>query len=262
MEAALYDTDRAIIAECFTFILAGGTYYWTSAGYDVVWDGHTFLAGQVGIRRGKIQRYGNARPDKMNMTMGDGGVFAVVQAALSAAFDNAGVKLERVYIGTGGTPIGAILELSGIVTENKPVNNTVELTVESILAAAPSVVPTRAVSARCSLAVYSAECGATPIEATATVAAGSTASTIQVVSVPAAAAVGSWVTLAGGVTSRIASIQGLAITLNGVLAAAPAAGTTITIRRACPKDWLTCSMVFNRGGSFTGSPWAPAKQPG
>lgn len=231
---------------------------------------HTFTSG-LPFRRGRTKLIAGLEVDTLQVTlMPDplvhriGGV-SWSQAAVTGAFDEATVVLERVFMATyGDVSAGTLIQFAGRVGAVHHSRGIVELEVRSALELLAGQLPRNVYQAGCLHTLFDAGCGLlkSAFTVAGTVAAGSTA---QAVNTGLSVADGYYalgtMTFTGGVNA------GVVRTLKSYLAnvatpivawpSAPALGDAFSITAGCDKQQATCSGKFANLTRFRGLPYIP-----
>lgn len=269
-------TRHYMEAELWTWFFASGTQYWTSAGADVTFNGHTFLSGACGIEKGKSHCASSKKDgdtsvevDTFEVVLHPAGGTATIAgldvraAAAALYFSGIRVILQRAYFSApqaqGGTLIDAYTVFDGYAGQVKPNSLSVELTIESPMSKGTEPVPRRLIQPACPFVFGDQDCKATVPTCTGTVASG-TVTTVTVATFDPKMVPGSTLTFTSGTLSGVAvmisSVSGSTLTLDQALGAAPVNGTTFLVTRACDKTRATCRYLGNIL-NFGGRPDAP-----
>lgn len=247
---------------------------------------YTFLAGGEGTTNPLVDvgdldyGHGTDRIDKLTLKLGcgTGALFNGVRLPLFASqkgFDDAGAKIERLYIpATGGITSQAMWWWGGPVGRVKPTSVTVELDVESGMAKlAATLLPRLVFGPGCVNMLYDSACQL--VQADNTYACTVAASPTPTVSVfgtgtvlPAATQLSDYFRL-GVVTFTSGTLSGQkrgvridsfsagvhTLTMDKPLPVAPVAGDAFSLFPGCDKQQATCGSITNSTiGKFRISP--------
>ena len=124
----LHSSDEFQMADLYTITLSGGQVLrHTSADMPVVWDGQTYEAHKLIIKRGATRIAVGLDVDSNTLQIASDPDYRLeglqwAEAALGGVLDGARVKIDRVFFGVGASSIGNMVEDAGAVLEVSGVN--------------------------------------------------------------------------------------------------------------------------------------------
>jgi hypothetical protein len=260
--------NTRFVADLYTFEFAEGTELWTSAETNITYSTTTWLATGPIIMRGSNRLTAGLEVDETTITLYPGsrtiGGRTIKAAAMGGSFDRIRVVVERAYMSSWGTVPGVVKVFDGQVVEVIPSATAVQVSVLSKLSRLLVPIPRRVFQPQCGYLVYDTDCGlaaASWKDATKTVAAGSTASVVNINSAAAYATPGAvlQVTNAGALLNlkrTIQSVSTTALTLSVPFPSAPSPTWTVEIYKACDKTRTAC-RAFSNIARFGGFPDIP-----
>ncbi|MDO4693663.1 MAG: DUF2163 domain-containing protein [Eikenella sp.] len=160
----LHGSDEFEMADLFTFTLASGLVLrHTSADMPVRWDGQTFDAHSLIIRRGatRISRGLEVDSNELRIAAKEGRKLEGLpwpEAALGGALDGARVKIERVFC-RDWQPVGTVILFAGRVSDVSGSRSTVEVSVKSDIELLNVSSPRNIYQAGCMRQLYDGGCG-------------------------------------------------------------------------------------------------------
>lgn len=250
----------------------------TSADFDVVANGFSFLSSGPKFTRGKTKIVLGITVDTMPLSIFPqatdllGGV-PWPQAAAAGALDGARILVERAHMATwGDTSVGTVILFSGRVSEINPSRNEVALTVKSDLEMLDIQMPRNTLQPYCIYTLYDAGC--TLLKAnflvSGVVTAGSTAASILASALTQATGyfdLGTMTFTSGGNNGVSRNVKtytnvGGVKTITPIVAFpfAPANGDTFSIYPGCDKTQSTCNTKFSNSAHFRGYPYIPVPE--
>jgi uncharacterized phage protein (TIGR02218 family) len=259
------------LADLYTIEFREGTVRWTSADLNVTDGVNTWLAAGATvplISRGNSKASAGLSVDSLEVTIAPGastlGGLSLKLAAIQGSFDNVRVLVERAYMSTWGTAANLkVVVFDGLVVDVAPGSTEIVLSVKSALNKLNEQIPKRLIQPQCPYRVFDTQCGltaATWTDSAKTVAAGTTASVIQLNASSTTANVGGYVRVTSGTLNgtyrTIKAVAGAAVTLNMPLPSIPATGVTLSIVKGCDKTRVAC-RAFSNIQNYGGYPDAP-----
>jgi uncharacterized phage protein (TIGR02218 family) len=275
LNAARANPDAPIaFADCFTFTLSTGTILtYTNVDQPIVYNGSLFAADGPLVQGLKYKAAVGLEVDKQQITIAarpadliNGAAF--LTALRDGAMDGATVQRDRVFMSAlAQTPVGGVTLFHGRVSTVDMVGRTsATLTIASDLVVLDYDMPRNLYSPTCLHTLYDAGCGVIrgTYASSGTVAAGSTASTINYVGAAASQTQGSLV-ISSGVNANVRAtvksvVVGVSLNLIYPLPSLPAAGDAFTVYADCDHTRATCQSRFNNLINFRGFPFVPPPQ--
>lgn len=268
---SLYNFDRHIPADLWTFAFTDGTKRWTSFSEPITSGGTTWTVGP-GFKRGEISARTGLETDTLELEVypdaSTVGGLSLFRSAAEGLWDGVKVTLQRAYMqAPPDASAGVVTEFEGYVDEATPGQVEIRLRVQSVLAGFDTPIPKRMTVAQCPYQWGEAStCGVTVATYThaRTVAAGSTVgavvlSSASTMAVPASRVVFTSGALAG-ITRMVRSVSGATLTLAVALPSVPVTGAGLSVIRGCDKTLTTCGTVFANKQRFGGFPFVPASR--
>ena len=279
----LLATRQFAIADLYTFALIDGTtLYYTSAGVDVTYGGHTYLSGgQVGPY---FEGTGGGKPSfkwvrglqvdtlQFDVIPKDATIESVsfLIALQRGAFDGAVVTLSRAYdtSATFSAVVGIFTLFVGRVGDITCGRLKATFTINSQLELLNQNMPRNLYQSNCVNTLYDASCTLTKASyaVNGSVAASSTSSLINTTSPSNSTGYFDMGAIAftSGVNNGVwrtvkAYVHGSpsTITLISPLPIAPATSDTFTIYPGCDKTQSTCTSKFSNLVNFRAMPYVP-----
>jgi uncharacterized phage protein (TIGR02218 family) len=280
----LNSSTQFLIADLLTITLSSGAIIrLTSADFDVVANGFTFLSSGPKFTRGQTrillgldvgQIPLSILPDPAQLLNGA----PWPQAAAAGALDGARVLLERAHMPTwGDTSVGTVILFSGRVSEINPSRYEVAMTVKSDLEILDTQMPRNTLQPNCIHTLYDAGCTLlkSAFLVSGVVTAGSTAAAILASALAQATGyfdLGTMTFTSGalnGVSRNVKTytnaagvktiIPAVPFSVNGVQTG-PANGDTFSIYPGCDKKQSTCSTKFANLTHYRGFNYIPAPE--
>lgn len=269
LQATLYNFQEHLKADIISVFFPSGTQYFTTHSANITIGATTWLLshpGAPGLTQGLGSEIGS-----FELELGAAGQsvagLGFQAAALSGLFNGVRVLVQRARTRTNFTGyVAGDLEtvFDGTCTKAVPRRDTVVvLTVQSPTSLGNTRASPRRVGAECPFSLGDASCGVTlgSFRNVRTVAAGSTASVVNLSSSAPMAAIGSVIAITSGAwagQSRvIRGVSGVACTLD-VPFPGIEIGVGCTITAACDKRITTCASVFSNATRCGACPNAPS----
>jgi uncharacterized phage protein (TIGR02218 family) len=266
--------QQFLMADLFTFtLIGGGVVRYTTAGSDIVLDGHTYLANDVIIKRSRIRTMIGVEVDTLDLTVIAqsthllGGV-PWLTAARNGALDGAYVRVSRLFMTAwGDVSLGAPLLFEGRVASLEVGRTEARLHVNSLLEVLNIQMPRNLYQPGCLNTLYDASC--TLVKASnGTASSVSSTSSTTVINCGLSQAAGFFdlgtITFTSGINNGVQrSVKSYApgvVYLIAPLLLAPGVGDTFTAYAGCDKKQATCSGKFSNLVNFRGFPYVPAPE--
>lgn len=256
-------------------VFSGGTRCrWTTG------DTALGLFSQLGptMKRGGVRHASGAgEVSTMTLTLGGGWTFpngvSVQAAAISGAFDDAQVIVERAFMATwGDLSAGTLNWFEGVISGVEPASTAVALTFKDWRCKLNQQYPRRQFQPGCPYAVFDSRCQVDPT--------AFTTGSLAVVGAPAPPTLtsiafnatypintyarGTVLFTTGACTGQTRSIISSgdwngyhALNLSAALPSIPAVGDQFTLRHGCDGLLTTCVTKFSNGDRFGGFPFVP-----
>ena len=276
LAAARANSDTQIaFADCYTFILMGGTTLaYTNADVPVVYAGTQFLADGPLVSGLKYRAATGLNVDRQEITIaarpGDltsGAQFLV--ALRDGAFDGAMIRRDRVFFSdfVGGTLVDGVTLFYGRVSTVDDVGRTrAKLTVANELVLLDIDMPRNIFAPTCLHTLFDLGCGlpAGAFSTNGTVGDASTTSLVNFSGALAAHLQGKIVFSSGANAGVVATVKnvvaGSSLTLMYPLPQTPATGDALTVYAGCDHTMGTCQAKFNNLANFRAFPFVPPPQ--
>lgn len=133
----LHGSDEFLMADLFRITLSNGQILWhTNADMPVVWDGQTYEAHKLIIKRGATRVAVGLDVDSNTLEIAAEPDYRLEglqwsEAALGGALDGARVIIERIFFSDWATPVGAVVIFSGRVSDVSGSRSAVKVDVKS-----------------------------------------------------------------------------------------------------------------------------------
>jgi uncharacterized phage protein (TIGR02218 family) len=276
-----------MMADLYTFTLAGGGQFLYSAAATAITDSTTGRVFQLGPKFDRTQTKTvigvqvdeldiNIYPDTTDLL----GATTFLAAAWQGQFDGASVQLERAFMPAwGNTTPGTIVLFAGRVSSLDCSRTGIDMKCRSYLELLDIQMPRGLWQAPCRWVFGQAGCGYDRVgghnasgtatgagAATITAAAGSTQSAILGAPTPSPPTLynqGSIVGLSGanqGYTRTIAAVIGGTINLKLPLLSCVVAGDAFQLLPGCDHTLPTCTSVYQNQARFGGFPYIPTPE--
>lgn len=261
LQDLLYNNDQHFTAALVTFYFADGTKRWTDWGQSLTVGANTWTVGP-GLEVGDLRFTSGIETDTLGITIYPdastvGGV-SLATAARSGLFDSIRVTVDLAFMLTPTDPsTGVITVFDGNVSETEPGSTQIRLTCRSLLERLAREIPSRTNMPQCPYRLFGPGCGLAEVSHTRTVAAGSTATVVNLDTASTYAIAGGRLVI-GGVSRMIRSVSGAAVTVMVAFPATPSG--TVTVYPGCNKTRTVCRDVYNNLINFGGFPDTPKSQ--
>ena len=133
----LHGSDEFLMADLFRITLSNGQILrHTNADMPVVWDGQTYEAHKLIIKRGATRVAVGLDVDSNTLEIAAEPDYRLEglqwsEAALGGALDGARVVIERIFFSDWATPVGAVIIFSGRVSDVSGSRSAVKVDVKS-----------------------------------------------------------------------------------------------------------------------------------
>lgn len=268
----LHGSDEFLMADLFRITLSNGQILrHTNADMPVVWDGQTYEAHKLIIKRGATRVAVGLDVDSNTLEIAAEPDYRLEglqwsEAALGGALDGARVVIERIFFSDWATPVGAVVIFSGRVSDVSGSRSAVKVDVKSDIELLNVSSPRNIYQAGCMRTLYDGGCKVNREKFTVNgrVTANSTTGTELACNLTQA---DGWFNQ-GVIKFTSGRNAGLSRTVkehkNGRLSFAlrlpfpPQSGDVFKIYPGCDKRQETCGGKFNNIVHFRGFPYIPA----
>lgn len=267
------DADLLRIADLYTFKLVNGTVLrYTSADFDINYDGNIYSCKNAGITRSEMSWQTGLSVDDVTIELNPGkddkiGVFKMVEAFRSGTFDGAEIQLDMAFYTEGWSKEPLILEklFVGNVDVDEVSGSYVKLSIKSLTELLNTNFPANVYQASCQYALYSEGCKVRRDAhyETSIIRAGSTKKELNVqLTRPAGYYQNGIVLFQSGQNNNIKKsvkfYENGKIVLSTPLQYQPQVNDRFTIYAGCDKTISTCKNKFYNLDNFSGTPFIPA----
>lgn len=268
----LHGSDEFLMADLFRITLSNGQILrHTNADMPVVWDGQTYEAHKLIIKRGATRVAVGLDVDSNTLEIAAEPDYRLEglqwsEAALGGALDGARVVIERIFFSDWATPVGAVVIFSGRVSDVSGSRSAVKVDVKSDIELLNVSSPRNIYQAGCMRTLYDEGCKVNREKFTVNgrVTANSTTGTELACNLTQA---DGWFNQ-GVIKFTSGRNAGLSRTVkehkNGRLSFAlrlpfpPQSGDVFKIYPGCDKRQETCGKKFDNIVHFRGFPYIPA----
>ena len=268
----LHGSDEFLMADLFRITLSNGQILrHTNADMPVVWDGQTYEAHKLIIKRGATRVAVGLDVDSNTLEIAAEPDYRLEglqwsEAALGGALDGARVVIERIFFSDWATPVGAVVIFSGRVSDVSGSRSAVKVDVKSDIELLNVFSPRNIYQAGCMRTLYDGGCKVNREKFTVNgrVTANSTTGTELACNLTQA---DGWFNQ-GVIKFTSGRNAGLSRTVkehkNGRLSFAlrlpspPQSGDVFKIYPGCDKRQETCGKKFDNIVHFRGFPYIPA----
>ena len=268
----LHGSDEFLMADLFRITLSNGQILrHTNADMPVVWDGQTYEAHKLIIKRGATRVAVGLDVDSNTLEIAAEPDYRLEglqwsEAALGGALDGARVVIERIFFSDWATPVGAVVIFSGRVSDVSGSRSAVKVDVKSDIELLNVSSPRNIYQAGCMRTLYDGGCKVNREKFTVNgrVTANSATGTELACNLTQA---DGWFNQ-GVIKFTSGRNAGLSRTVkehkNGRLSFAlrlpfpPQSGDVFKIYPGCDKRQETCGRKFNNIVHFRGFPYIPA----
>ena len=268
----LHGSDEFLMADLFRITLSNGQILrHTNADMPVVWDGQTYEAHKLIIKRGATRVAVGLDVDSNTLEIAAEPDYRLEglqwsEAALGGALDGARVVIERIFFSDWATPVGAVVIFSGRVSDVSGSRSAVKVDVKSDIELLNVSSPRNIYQAGCMRTLYDGGCKVNREKFTVNgrVTVNSATGTELACNLTQA---DGWFNQ-GVIKFTSGRNAGLSRTVkehkNGRLSFAlrlpfpPQSGDVFKIYPGCDKRQETCGKKFNNIVHFRGFPYIPA----
>lgn len=268
----LNENDNFEIADLYSFQLTNGTnIYYTSADFDIVYNGNVYSCENAGIKRGSMQWISGLSVDNLEIEFFPSADDKIGDVILSSAFrngtfDGAKFQLDMAFYTDSWQGSPYVLEklFTGNVDIDEVSGNYAKLEAKSITEILNMQFPPDIYQASCGYTLYNNACGVlkSNFSLNANALSGSSKKTINCfLSKPSGYFDQGVILFTSGQNLNIK--RAVKSHLNGVLTLStpllyePAIGDTFTISPGCNKTMDICKNKFNNLNNFSGTPFIP-----
>ncbi len=267
------DSDVMKVADLYTFGLTNGSVIrYTSADFDVFYNGNVFSCKNAGIARSEISWQTGLSVDDVTVKMSPGltdkiGSITLVEAFRCGIFDGAEIQIDMAFYKDGWDKDPLVLEklFVGNVDVEEVSGAYVKLNIKSLTELLNTNFPANVYQTACHYALYGPGCNVAKnaySENNVIVLAGSTKKELRCRLVkPVGYYQNGVVVFNSGENINIKKSvkyheNGLII-LSTPLHFMPRENDTFTIYAGCDKTMATCKNKFNNLSNFPGTPFIP-----
>jgi hypothetical protein len=160
----LHGSDEFLMADLFRITLSNGQILrHTNADMPVVWDGQTYEAHKLIIKRGATRVAVGLDVDSNTLEIAAEPDYRLEglqwsEAALGGALDGARVVIERIFFSDWATPVGAVVIFSGRVSDVSGSRSAVKVDVKSDIELLNVFSPRNIYQAGCMRTLYDGGC--------------------------------------------------------------------------------------------------------
>lgn len=277
--AALFEGGNFVSADLYTITLAGGgSATLTSADYNLIWNGVTYICGAPIINRSSISQKTGLKVSSVKIAVYPDSTDTIsgvswLSAMRRGMFDGASVEIDRAFAPAWGQPItGIITMLKGRVADATFGRSKIEIEVNSWVELLSNQMPRTYYQSACNNVLYDARCGvprAAYAETGSIIAAESAFIIATGISCPQNWLAYGVITMASGICAGesrpIAANTGPApsgnvLTLQIPFSLTPSIEDEFVVYAGCDKTRNTCQYKFGNLAQFTGFPFIPAPE--
>lgn len=263
-----------MMADCYTFTLAGGTVLrYTSFDITLSYGGTTWSAAGPVVERGNTRTVIGLEVDTLDLKVSPRdtdfiGAQTWFQAACSGTLDGAKITLQRAFLEAPPTVVGLVTMFVGHVGPVTIDRMTVDMTCNSPLDLLDTKLPRNLYQAGCLHTLFDTGCGLSPAAFAVTGAVGGAPTRTGFAATLGQAAgwfdLGSLQFTGGALAGTRRSIKrwdGGTFGLLNPLPIAPAIGDAFTAWPGCDRRKATCeSAKFSNVVNFKGYPFIPVPE--
>ena len=268
----LHGSDEFLMADLFRITLSNGQILrHTNADMPVVWDGQTYEAHKLIIKRGATRVAVGLDVDSNTLEIAAEPDYRLEglqwsEAALGGALDGARVVIERIFFSDWATPVGAVVIFSGRVSDVSGSRSAVKVDVKSDIELLNVSSPRNIYQAGCMRTLYDGGCKVNREKFTVNgrVTANSTTGTELACNLTQA---DGWFNqgvikfISGrnaGLSRTVKEHKGGRLSFALRLPFPPQSGDVFKIYPGCDKRQETCGKKFDNIVHFRGFPYIPA----
>lgn len=268
----LHGSDEFLMADLFRITLSNGQILrHTNADMPVVWDGQTYEAHKLIIKRGATRVAVGLDVDSNTLEIAAEPDYRLEglqwsEAALGGALDGARVVIERIFFNDWATPVGAVVIFSGRVSDVSGSRSAVKVDVKSDIELLNVSSPRNIYQAGCMRTLYDGGCKVNREKFTVNgrVTANSTTGTELACNLTQA---DGWFNQGvikftsgrnAGLSRTVKEHKGGRLSFALRLPFPPQSGDVFKIYPGCDKRQETCGKKFDNIVHFRGFPYIPA----
>ena len=268
----LHGSDEFLMADLFRITLSNGQILrHTNADMPVVWDGQTYEAHKLIIKRGATRVAVGLDVDSNTLEIAAEPDYRLEglqwsEAALGGALDGARVVIERIFFSDWATPVGAVVIFSGRVSDVSGSRSAVKVDVKSDIELLNVSSPRNIYQAGCMRTLYDGGCKVNREKFTVNgrVTADSTTGTELACNLTQA---DGWFNQGvikftsgrnAGLSRTVKEHKGGRVSFALRLPFPPQSGDVFKIYPGCDKRQETCGKKFDNIVHFRGFPYIPA----
>lgn len=268
----LHGSDEFLMADLFRITLSNGQILrHTNADMPVVWDGQTYEAHKLIIKRGATRVAVGLDVDSNTLEIAAEPDYRLEglqwsEAALGGALDGARVVIERIFFSDWTTPVGAVVIFSGRVSDVSGSRSAVKVDVKSDIELLNVSSPRNIYQAGCMRTLYDGGCKVNREKFTVNgrVTANSATGTELACNLTQA---DGWFNQGvikftsgrnAGLSRTVKEHKGGRLSFALRLPFPPQAGDVFKIYPGCDKRQETCGKKFDNIVHFRGFPYIPA----
>lgn len=268
----LHGSDEFLMADLFRITLSNGQILrHTNADMPVVWDGQTYEAHKLIIKRGATRVAVGLDVDSNTLEIAAEPDYRLEglqwsEAALGGALDGARVVIERIFFSDWATPVGAVVIFSGRVSDVSGSRSAVKVDVKSDIELLNVSSPRNIYQSGCMRTLYDGGCKVNREKFTVNgrVTANSTTGTELACNLTQA---DGWFNQGvikftsgrnAGLSRTVKEHKGGRLSFALRLPFPPQSGDVFKIYPGCDKRQETCGKKFDNIVHFRGFPYIPA----
>ena len=268
----LHGSDEFLMADLFRITLSNGQILQhTNADMPVVWDGQTYEAHKLIIKRGATRVAVGLDVDSNTLEIAAEPDYRLEglqwsEAALGGALDGARVVIERIFFSDWVTPVGAVVIFSGRVSDVSGSRSAVKVDVKSDIELLNVSSPRNIYQAGCMRTLYDGGCKVNREKFTVNgrVTANSMTGTELACNLTQA---DGWFNQGvikftsgrnAGLSRTVKEHKGGRLSFALRLPSPPQSGDVFKIYPGCDKRQETCGKKFDNIVHFRGFPYIPA----
>lgn len=268
----LHGSDEFLMADLFRITLSNGQILrHTNADMPVVWDGQTYEAHKLIIKRGATRVAVGLDVDSNTLEIAAEPDYRLEglqwsEAALGGALDGARVVIERIFFSDWATPVGAVVIFSGRVSDVSGSRSAVKVDVKSDIELLNVSSPRNIYQSGCMRTLYDGGCKVNREKFTVNgrVTANSTTGTELACNLTQS---DGWFNQGvikftsgrnAGLSRTVKEHKGGRLSFALRLPFPPQSGDVFKIYPGCDKRQETCGKKFDNIVHFRGFPYIPA----
>lgn len=264
--------NKLRIADLYTFILTNGIILrYTSADFDIIYNGNTYSCKNAGIARSEISWQTGLSVDDVTIELCPSpydtvGSVTLVEGFINGTFDGALIQLDMAFYKEGWSKAPLILEklFIGNVDVDEIGGSYVKLNIKSLTELLNTTFPPDVYQTACHYALYGAGCNVNKSNFSEVSSVG-TNSTKKLINCSLNKAIGYYQNgvllftsgLNLNVKKSIKVHSSGILTLSTPLQYTPSIGDSFIVYAGCDKTIATCKNKFNNLDNFSGCPFIP-----